>query len=73
LKELTSELGLPLPPNLENDDFSLKCLKEFVVKKIDNTEVVTLEDFGKILEWFGPLEAGSGVLSRMQQLLVSKY
>ena len=67
-------------------DFQIQCLKEFLgkkslvakihdfkVKKVDGTEIVTLEEFGKALEWFGPLEPGKSVLQRMEFLVLFKY
>ena len=44
----------------------------FLVKKLDDTEIVTLEDFGKALEWFGPLEPGKSILQRMEYLVLFK-
>lgn len=51
----------------------MQCLKELVVKKSkEGKEEVSLEDFGKMLEWFGPLEKGSGILRRIEAQLRMK-
>jgi len=48
-------------------------LKELVVKKDkDGKEIVPLEDFAKMLEWFGPLENGAGILKRIETRLRTK-
>lgn len=47
-----------LPKN-EHLDINKKCLHAIVAektKKENSTEVVNIEQFGKILDWFGPLE-----------------
>jgi len=58
-------LGLQLSGDPK--DIYVQCLNMLIVKK-DKTgvESVTLEDFSKMLEWFGPLEPGNGILLRME-------
>jgi len=49
------------------------CLKELIVKKDKSgKEIVPLEDFAKMLEWFGPLEKGNGILKRIEARLRTK-
>ncbi len=38
----------------------------------DDKEVVALDDFGKMLEWFGPLEKGNGIFKRVENELRMK-
>lgn len=45
-----------------------------IAKKDKNGNLVaTLEDFGKMLEWFGPLEKGTAILKRIENQLRMKY
>eukprot|EP01122_Echinamoeba_exundans_P007771 TRINITY_DN2460_c0_g1_i5.p1 TRINITY_DN2460_c0_g1~~TRINITY_DN2460_c0_g1_i5.p1 ORF type:complete len:418 (+),score=102.28 TRINITY_DN2460_c0_g1_i5:342-1595(+) len=62
--ELMQFLGLPMvdPVHTKNVHVvNIKCLKALIVDKHKSSQVVTLEDFGKLLKWFGPItppEAG---------------
>jgi len=67
----SNKAGFPIPR--DPDDIQMQCLKELVVKKSkEGKEEVSLEDFGKMLEWFGPLEKGSGILRRVEAQLRMK-
>jgi len=64
-------LGFPIPSDPE--DILMVCLKELIVKKDKtNVETVSLEDFARMLEWFGPLEKGQSILNRIEHRLRSK-
>jgi hypothetical protein len=64
-------IGVPIPKDV--DDIQIQCLKDLIVKKDrTGTEVVGVEDLGKMLEWFGPLESGNGILKRIENRLRSK-
>jgi len=64
-------LGFPIPKDPE--DIHMLCLKELIMKKDkQNKEIVSLEDFSKMLEWFGPLEKGNNILKRIESRLRMK-
>jgi len=50
----------------------MQCLKDLLMKNQNNREIVTLEEFGRMLEWFGPLEKGDTLLRNIQRQLGSK-
>ncbi|PRP74643.1 SH2 domain-containing protein [Planoprotostelium fungivorum] len=51
----------------DQEDIFIQCLKILIVKKDKSGgDSVSLEDFSKMLEWFGPLELGSGILQRIE-------
>jgi len=67
----SNKAGFPIPR--DPDDIQMQCLKELVVKKSkEGKEEVSLEDFGIMLDWFGPLEKGSGILRRVEAQLRMK-
>ena len=47
-------------------------MQKKVKKDKSGKEFVSLEDLGKMLEWFGPLEKGSGILKKIEARLRSK-
>jgi len=66
-----NRVGFPLPK--DPDDIQMQCLRELLVRKsAEGKELVTLEDFAKMLEWFGPLERGSAILRRIENQLRMK-
>eukprot|EP01114_Cavostelium_apophysatum_P001871 TRINITY_DN11645_c0_g1_i2.p1 TRINITY_DN11645_c0_g1~~TRINITY_DN11645_c0_g1_i2.p1 ORF type:complete len:632 (-),score=192.54 TRINITY_DN11645_c0_g1_i2:34-1929(-) len=67
----SAKIGAPSATDPEN--IQLLCLKELVSRKSkQGKEEVTLDDFGKMLEWFGPLEKGTLVLRKIENQLRMK-
>jgi len=54
----------PIPTDPEN--IQMQCLKTLTMKKDSRGETVSLEDFSKMLEWFGPLEKGASILKNVE-------
>lgn len=58
-------LGVQLTGNAQ--DIYVQCLRMLIVRKDKSgADSVTLEDFSRMLEWFGPLESGNGILTRIE-------
>lgn len=52
----------------------MQCLRDLVVRRSkEGKDEVSIEDYGKMLEWFGPLERGNGILRRIEAQLRMKY
>lgn len=48
-------------------------MKDLIAKKESNgDESVNIEDFGRMLEWFGPLDKGSAILKRIENMIRMK-
>jgi len=52
------------------EDVSYKCLKALLAN--DNLQQVTIENFGRFLEWFGPMESPD-ILDRVKNLLKQEW
>eukprot|EP01117_Protostelium_nocturnum_P003651 TRINITY_DN14936_c0_g1_i1.p1 TRINITY_DN14936_c0_g1~~TRINITY_DN14936_c0_g1_i1.p1 ORF type:complete len:629 (+),score=258.47 TRINITY_DN14936_c0_g1_i1:114-2000(+) len=70
-KTLYKKIGITLPG--DPDDLYLQCLRILLVHKdASGADIVTLEDFSRMLEWFGPLERGNVILQRIDAGLRQK-
>jgi len=71
LISFSRSIGFEIPKDPE--DIKMQCLKELIVRRSNQgKDEVHLEDFGKMLEWFGPLEKGNSILKRIETQLRSK-
>jgi len=71
--DFLKEIGLPKSQTEINDDERLLPLKEVLAIEDNkpNTEWISIENFGNMLEWFGPLD--KAILERMTDLVEKNW
>lgn len=58
---------------LDNNTFYARCCRQLLSSISNGKEVVAVDDFIKILYWFGPLDADTTFLSRISLLCAQPY